>query len=114
MTHFTKAIASIAIIAAMGSTASAGENGFEARFSIEPSASLSSTYDAIETQANRTCTKEIRRAGYRSLSDVRVLKDDCVSELVAKAVKASDNAQLVAYHNRKNNVNTQPYLLAQK
>lgn len=93
----TPLIALTAIVTLSG-TAFAGHDGFKASFSYDAAAPVEQTYASITATAKDICTEETQRAGFRMTEPTSWQQRQCVKQITARAVKATKNASLIAFH----------------
>lgn len=98
MNKFVTAIAALSFSALGAGNASAGDT-FTVKFNYAPTTETATTYATISKTAMRACKNQARSsvAGMLGSSAVR----DCQTDLVAKAVTATKNDKLIAFHGGK-------------
>ena len=100
MTHTLTAIAAAAIIALSASgTASAANAQTETSFTYNKDASADANYASFQKTAAAACKTQLSSAGYRATESTSWEMRKCTNDLVQRAVKATKNKGLIAFHN---------------
>ncbi|NNC38759.1 MAG: hypothetical protein EX271_12035 [Acidimicrobiales bacterium] len=111
MTRFTKTLTTAIAFIGLASNAHAGDT-YRVSFNFDGKASIETNYANFETKAKKVCRDQARKTTHRSLGHTEPLKRACQQELVTKAVAATKNIVLIAYHNEKLNPDAAPTKLA--
>lgn len=115
MTRFTKTLIAATALIALAGNAHAGDT-FSVSFNIDESASIEQNYKNFEIQAQQSCRSEIKRfestQGRLPAADSNRFRRSCKKELVEKAVAATKNTVLIAYHRDVTNPGAAPTKLA--
>ncbi len=97
MRNIFKTLAAASVALMIAGTASAATQ-FSATIRYDPTVSVAQTYQSIDQQVTRLCSREIRRAGRVTLSTRSRFMNSCRAELMEDAVNSINAPQLTAFY----------------
>jgi hypothetical protein len=112
MTKFARTFITSLIVLGGASMAHAADDTFTTTLKVDTTATVDATYASLEKQAKLTCRREISRSGYSMATVPATLKRKCETQVLTRAVKATNSSRLIALHNDHTGVKVKTLRLA--